>query len=231
MRKLDLVKVERYMRYLFIFITSLAVNYNLYNRHGHRLFMSIETLVLFILPSILIKRSKINISAAFQIVILLFIFGSMYLGELNHYYYRIHWWDTLLHGSSSTILAYIGFLSIYTLNRDKSLHGQLSPFFMALFIFCFSVTVGSLWEIFEYVVDIIWGSNMQKARGLEKVYGVFDTRLGVIDTMRDLIVNTLGALLVSVIGYFHIKHRKDGDSAFWGFHRKFVKANPELFDK
>jgi len=102
---------------------------------------------------------------------------------------------------------------------------------MALFSFCFAITIGCLWEIFEFVVDIIWGANMQKARGLETIYGVFDTRLGVIDTMRDLIMDTIGALFVSVIGYLHITHRKDDDSAFWSLQKKFIETNPELFDK
>lgn len=137
----------------------------------------------------------------------------------------------MLHASSSIILTYIGFLLIYTLNRDERMHVRLSPSFMALFVFCFGLTVGSLWEIFEYLVDIIWGANMQKARGLELISGVFDTRLGVLDTMRDLIVDALGALFVAVSAFLHLTSRKNDQSAFWGLHKVFVKSNPELFDK
>ena len=79
-------------------------------------------------------------------------------------------------------------------------------------------------------MDAILGANMQKARNLEEIYGVFDTRLGVLDTVRDLIVDAIGALIVSVAGYFHMTRRKDGDAAFWMFHKKFVEENPELFE-
>ncbi|MCK9165562.1 MAG: hypothetical protein M0P45_07035, partial [Candidatus Cloacimonas sp.] len=101
--------------------------------------------------------------------------------------------------------------------------------FMALFSFCFGLMVCTLWEIFEYGVDCIFGVDMQKARNLELIYGTFDTRLGVKDTMKDLIVDTIGALVVSLIGYFHLKRKKDEDSAFWSLHRQFMKDNPELF--
>lgn len=219
------------MRYVFIVLSALAVVYNLFSQQWEVLLSAVLTLILFILPSVLIKRAKIKIPAVFQIVVLLFIFASMYLGEIYHYFYRYPWWDTMLHANSAIILAYIGFLLIYTLNRDKRMYVHLSPLFMALFSFCFALTVGCLWEIFEFGVDAILGVDMQKARNLEEVYGVFDTRLGVIDTMRDLIVNTVGALLVSVVGYIHLTHRKDKNSTFWAPHKQFIAENPDLFDK
>ncbi len=218
------------MRYVFIALSAMAVIYNLFTREWEVLFSAVLTLILFILPSLLAKRSKIKVPAVFQIVVLLFIFASMYLGEIHHYFYRYAWWDTMLHANSAIMLAYIGFLLIFTLNRDKRMHVHLSPFFMALFSFCFALAMGSLWEIFEFGADVFLGVNMQKARGLEEIYGVFDTRLGVIDTMRDLVVDAVGALLVSVVGYFHMTHRKDADATFWAPHKQFVEANPDLFD-
>lgn len=224
-------KLERGMRYVFIALSAMAVIYNFINRQWEVFFSAVLTLILFILPSLLAKRSKIKIPAAFQILVLLFIFASMYLGEIYHYFYRYAWWDTMLHANSAIMLAYIGFLLIFTLNRDKRMHVHLSPFFMALFSFCFALAMGSMWEIFEFGVDAILGVNMQKARGLEEIYGVFDTRLGVIDTMRDLIVDAIGALIVSVTGYIHMTHRKDADSAFWAIQKEFVETNPNLFEK
>ena len=231
MKRFNWMKVERYMRYVFIALSALAVGYNFYQRQWEVFFSAFLTLILFMLPSILMKRTRIRIPAVFQIVILLFIFASMYLGEIYHYFYRFKWWDSMLHSNSAIILAYIGFILIYTLNRDERMHVKLSPFFMALFSFCFALAVGSIWEIFEFAADAIWGANMQKARGLEEVYGVFDTRLGVIDTMRDLIMDATGALIVSVVGYFHMTRRKDGDSAFWALPKSFIESNPDLFDK
>lgn len=231
MRKFNTIKVERWMRYVFILLSAMATVYNFIAQQWEVFFSAVLTLILFTLPSLFMKHTKIRIPAIFQIVILLFIFASMYLGEIYHYFYRYRWWDTMLHANSAIILAYIGFILIYTLNRNKRMHVRLSPLFMALFSFCFALAGGSLWEIFEFGVDAIWGMNMQKARDLEQIYGVFDTRLGVIDTMRDLITDAIGALIVSVIGYFHMTHRKDEDSAFWMLHKSFIDANPDMFDK
>ncbi len=190
---------------------------------------AVMTLLLFILPTILEKRIAIRIPPSLQIVILLFIFASMYLGEIHGYFYRYRWWDRMLHSASAVILSYSGFILIFTLNKDNQVDIKLSPKFMALFSFCFGLMVCTLWEIFEYGVDCIFGVDMQKARNLELIYGTFDTRLGVKDTMKDLIVDTIGALVVSLIGYFHLKRKKDEDSAFWSLHRQFMKDNPELF--
>jgi hypothetical protein len=231
MKRFNPVKVERYMLFVFMLLSGLAAVYNFYDRQWEIFLSSILTLILFMLPSFFTKHTKIRIPAALQIVILLFIFASMYLGEIHNYYYRYGWWDSMLHGNSAIVLAYIGFLLVYTLNRNKRMHVRLSPFFMALFSFCFALAIGSLWEIFEFAVDVIRGANMQKARGLELINGVFDTRLGVIDTMRDLIMDAAGAFIVSMIGYLHITNRKHGDSAFWALHNKFIEENPDLFDK
>nr|MDK2850569.1 hypothetical protein [Candidatus Cloacimonadota bacterium] len=229
MRKISSVKLERYMRHTFVVLTALAAVYNIIDQQWEIFFSAITTLILFLLPTIFTKRTRISIPAPFQIVILIFIFASMYLGEIHSYFYRYRWWDLMLHSLSAVILAYVGFLLIYALNKDRRIEVKINPFFMALFSFCFAVMIGTIWEIFEYLVDASLGVNMQKARNLEQIYGFFDTRLGVMDTMQDFIVNTIGALLVSTIGYSHIKHRKDEDSAFWIFHRQFIEENPELF--
>ncbi|MBW6515011.1 MAG: hypothetical protein K0B81_00155 [Candidatus Cloacimonetes bacterium] len=224
-------KIEPIMRYFFIVITIAAIVYNFINYQWEILLSAILTLLLFLLPTIFSKRTKIHIPALFQIIILLFIFASMYLGEIQNYFYRYSWWDSMLHSISAIILGYIGFLLIYALNKDKNIHVKLSPFFIALFTFCFAMTVGVLWEIFEFGVDTLFGVNMQKARNLEEVYGVFDTRLGVLDTMRDFIVNTIGALIVSVIGYCYSKKKLSKDITFWKLKDQFIEENPELFKK
>ena len=222
-------KIEPIMRYFFILLTIGAIIFNFINAQWEVLLGALLTLLLFLLPTIFSERTKITIPAVFQIIILLFIFASMYLGEIHNYFYRYSWWDSMLHSVSAIILGYIGFLLIYALNRDKNIHVRLSPFFIALFTFCFAMTVGVLWEIFEFGVDTLLGVNMQKARNLEQVYGVFDTRLGVIDTMRDFIVNTIGALIVSIIGYYYSKRKLVKDVTFWKLKDQFIEENPELF--
>lgn len=223
-------KIEKTMRWIFIVLTALAIAFNFWIRSWEVFWSAVMTLILFLLPTFFAKRQKISIPAPFMIIITIFIFLSMYLGEIHHFFYRFTWWDTMLHSSSAVILAYIGFLLIYTLNKDSRAHVRLSPFFMALFSFCFALTMGALWEIFEYGVDAILGMNMQKARNLEEIYGVFDTRLGVLDTMRDLIVDALGAFVVSLIGYLRLKRKGSEDSRFWRLHQQFIEENPNLFE-
>lgn len=228
--KLSSEKIEKTMRWIFIMLTVFAIGFNFWVRSWEVFWSAVMTLILFLLPTFFAKRNKISIPAPFLMVITIFIFLSMYLGEIHHFFYRFAWWDTMLHSSSAVILAYIGFLLIYTLNKDSRAHVRLSPFFMALFSFSFALTMGALWEIFEYGVDQILGMNMQKARNLELIYDVFDTRLGVLDTMRDLIVDAVGAFVVSLVGYIHLKRKSSQDSGFWRFHQQFIEENPELFE-
>lgn len=225
-----LERLERFLRYFFVVITIAAGIYSVIHRDWETMFSSFLIVFLFLLPSIYSRRTKISIPTVIQIIILFFIFASMYLGEIHGYFYRYRWWDTMLHSSSALILGYIGFLLIYALNKDKAIELKLSPFFMAFFAFCFAMTIGVLWEIFEYLADQLFGANMQKARNLEELYGVFDTRLGVIDTMRDLIVDAIGAFIVSAIGYNYMK-RKDKDSVFIRLKDQFVEENPDLFEE
>ncbi len=230
-RKWSARRIEPIMRYFFIILTAAAIVFNYLNAQWEILLSAVLTLLLFLLPTILAKRARISIPAPMQIIILLFIFASMYLGEVQQYFRRFPWWDSMLHSISAFLLGYIGFLLIFTLNKDRNIHIRLSPFFIALFTFCFAMTVGVLWEIFEFLVDGIFGADMQKARNLEEVYGYFSTRLGVLDTMRDFIVNTIGALIVSVIGYKYSKKRMIKDNAFWKLKDQFIEENPDLFDK
>lgn len=223
-------KLEVFMRYFFIVLTFGAIILSIFQKQWEVLVSGFFTIILFMLPSLYSKKKNISIPPVFQIVILLFIFASMYLGEIHDYFYKYAWWDSMLHSVSAIILSYIGFLLIFTLNRDKNIHMRLSPFFIALFTFCFALTIGTLWEIFEFAVDALFGANMQKARNLEEIYGVFDTRLGVIDTMRDLIVDSIGALLVSVIAYYYSKKKMVKESTFWKMKDQFVEDNPDLFD-
>ena len=222
-------RIEPVMRYSFIILTAGAIVYNFINAQWEIFLSAVATLLLFLLPTIFSKRTKIVIPAPMQIIILLFIFASMYLGEVHQYFSRFWWWDRMLHATSAFLLGYIGFLLIYTLNKDRNIHVKLSPFFIALFAFCFAVTAGAIWEIFEFLVDNISGSDMQGARNLEQVYGYFDTRLGLLDTMRDLILDTAGALVASAIGYSYSQKKLSKDGTFWKMQDLFIEENPELF--
>lgn len=180
-----------------IIIRGIIVNDN------SQMFIALLTIALTFYPSILSKRFGVYLPASMQIVITLFIFGAQYLGEIKDFYRIIPWWDTLLHTTSGVILGVIGFMFVYLLNEKYGKKVKLSPFFVVMFAFCFAVTMGVFWEFFEFGADRILGTNMQKFRFPE----LGDD--GLVDTMQDLMVDALGALFTSVIGYFYIKKKND----------------------
>lgn len=198
------------------------------------------TLVLFLLPSLFEQLLKIEIPPVFQIIIYLFIFAAEILGEVNKYYTAIPGWDTMLHTINGFLCAAIGFSLFNILNRgSKSM--QLSPFYLSLVAFCFSMTVGVVWEFIEFTADQVFFLDMQKdfvvssfasvtldesntqipVRISDITRTIIETKngdpvvieggyldIGIIDTMKDLMVNFIGAIVFSVIGYFYEARNK-----------------------
>lgn len=213
-------------------------------------FLCILTLVLLLVPSFLQVTLKIEIPKILEIIMLLFIFAAEILGEINEFYIIIPFWDTLLHTLNGFLAAAIGFSLVDLLNRNEKLAFQLSPLFMAIVSFCFSMTIGVVWEFFEYGMDVIFNLDMQKdtivnsitsvvldpAKGNHPITvdGINDVSvngkslglggyldIGLIDTMGDLLVNFIGAMVFSVFGYFYVK-KKDKNSLLGNLipHRK-----------
>ena len=202
-------------------------------------FVCILVLVLFMLPAIIERKLNIDLPNTLEIIILLFIFAAEILGELGSYYITYPNWDTILHVTSGFLTAAVGFSMIDILNQDSKIKFTLSPAFCAVAAFCFSMTVGVLWEFYEFLMDrllrmdmqkdtvitafastyldptrsnvAIWVGNIQdtmvNGQSLE-VPGYLD--IGLYDTMEDLFVNFLGALVFSIIGFFYVKHRGKG---------------------
>lgn len=179
------------------------------------LFIGIVALFTTYLPYIIARKSQIVLPPSFQIVILSFIFAANYLGELKEYYIKYFWWDKMLHTLSGIMLGFLGFLLIYILNNEEKVNVYLSPFFMALFAFSFAVCTGALWEIFEFTMDSLFGFNMQKS--------------GLVDTMWDLIVDTIGAIISSISGYIYVKYNEEG--IYKRMFNKFNRMNPGVFRK
>ena len=209
-------------------------------------FLCALSLVLLILPSILQKRLYITLPSTLEIVILLFIFAAEILGELASFYVRVPNWDTMLHTVNGFLCAAVGFALVDMINRNERFSLKLSPVYLAIVAFCFSMTVGVLWEFFEFAADRFIGLDMQKDTVLSaigsvaldptmsnKVVRVKDIAdviivhsdgsqqtlglggyldVGLFDTMKDLFVNFIGAVVFSVIGYFYVK--QEGKSKF-----------------
>ena len=197
------------------------------------------TLLLLIVPSLVQVTFRIEIPSALEVIILMFIFSAEILGEANEFYIKIPNWDTMLHTLNGFLAAAIGFSLVNLLNEDKRLSFNLSPFFVAVVAFCFSMTIGVLWEFYEFFMDTNFAMDTQKdtiiyninsvllnpeninvpfhiknitstiVNGNElNIGGYLD--IGLIDTMKDLIVNFIGAVTFSVIGYFYLKHKGKG---------------------
>lgn len=183
------------------FFLVLAIFTGLYTSQYEGTFLALFTLWLTFFPNILKRRFGVYLPSSLQIIITLFIFAAQYLGELHGFYDKFWWWDIMLHTTSGFVLGIIGFMFVYLLNDKYDKNVNLSPFFIILFSFCFAVTVGVFWEFFEFGMDRLFGFNMQKFRGVGQD--------GLIDTMLDLIVDSIGALVVSILGFFYIKEKQD----------------------
>ena len=160
-------------------------------------------LVTIHLPSILERRLRFELPGLLYGFYIVFLYCAIFLGEVRSFYYLFPRWDSILHFFSSMITGFFGLMVVTILNRDRHVSMNLSPLFVCLFAFCFSVTIGSLWEIYEFLGDGLFGLNMQKfmtAQG-ELLVGHDALR----DTMKDIIVDVLGALLASVIGMISIR--------------------------
>ncbi len=166
-------------------------------------------LVVLHLPSFLSKRFHVTIPTNTVIAYFIFLYMAIILGEVRSFYYRFEHWDTVLHAFSAGMLGSLGFDVVNVLNKNDAIKLQLSPFFVALFAFCFAVSVGVLWEIYEFSFDGLLGLNMQKFR-LEDGTNLIG-RLALVDTMDDLMIDCLGALITSTIGYFGLVHYKKLD--------------------
>jgi len=170
-------------------------------------------------PALLGHRLPVRIPTEFELLAILFVFASLFLGEFHSYYERFWWWDIVLHSASGLLLGIVGFLLVYVLNESRRIDLHMLPGFVALFAFAFAVTVGALWEIFEFAADQLFGMQMQKP--------MLGDPSGLTDTMWDLIVDTLGAALISAFGWWHMKRDRRSFIDVWS--DRFVVKNPRLF--
>ncbi len=205
-------RIARRVTQGLLIVMLLTVPAAIYERQWLTAFLILCILGLCLVPSMFGRRFRVRIPAEFELLTVLFIFASLFLGEIRGYYTRFWWWDIALHTSAGFLLGILGFLLAYVLNGHESIEMHMSPFFVALFAFCFSLAMGALWEIFEFGMDQFFGTFMQK---------------GLVDTMWDLIVDTVGAAVIATSGYFYLKTGKEHFLERWI--SRFVEANPRLF--
>ncbi len=204
-------------------------------------FLCVLTIILFALPSVAEKKIGLKIPGPLEITVLFFIFAAGILGEIQSYYAKVPFWDSLLHTVNGFVMAAVGFSMIDLFNNSPRFHMRLSPAFVVLTSFCFSVTIGTLWEFYEFAMDLFMKTDMQKdvilnsfatvfVNGGENPPAVFENirktvvytdngiitfngylDVGITDTMKDLMVNFVGAAIFSVFGGLYVKNRGKGN--------------------
>ena len=262
LRKKSVVAAVYIVLRLLVILMMVA---QFFNGNFENVFLCILTLILFLLPTIFEKSLQIDLPNALEIIILLFIFAAEILGEIRAFYTTFAYWDTMLHTINGFLCAAIGFSLVDMCNRNKRVSLSLSPVYMAIVAFCFSMTIGVLWEFFEFSADYFLGMDMQKDTIVNAIHsvnldptltntvihirdiadptggntpiaikGITDVivvcgdeqiplgvggylDIGILDTMKDLWVNFIGAVVFSIVGYFYVKSRGKG----W-FARNFI---------
>ena len=220
-------------------LVLIALGFSLWRGRYEHAFLCLLSLVLFLMPAFLSENFGIQFPSALEILVLFFIFAAEILGEIGCYYLRFPFWDTMLHTISGFLLAACGFGMVDILNKNPRIKFDLSPAFLSTAAFCFSMTMGVMWEFFECSCDLLLHTDTQKDTVIssissvalnpdgENVPVVLDgitsvtvngqplgvngyLDIGLIDTMKDLFVNFIGALVFSIIGFFYVKNRGKG---------------------
>lgn len=220
------------LRLLVILVLILQI----FNKNYEQVFLCGLTLVLMIMPSVVQVTFKMEFPSTLEIIILLFIFAAEILGEIASFYIHFPYWDTILHTLSGFLCAALGLSLVEILNRDERLKFQLSPLFMAIVAFCFSMSIGVLWEFFEFGMDSLFQLDMQKDTIITSISSTYIDpthsnkrimiknienvlingeelgvdgylEIGLIDTMEDLLVNFMGAITFAILGFVYSKHK------------------------
>ena len=223
-------------------IVVLILIRSLWARNYENAIICVYVLILYVLPQFVEKRMRIEIPSVLEIIIFVFVFLAEIFGEMASFFLKVTYWDTMLHTTAGFLLAAVGFSLVNLLNESEKVKVQLSPVYLAVVAFCFSMTMGVLWEFFEYGADHLLLLDMQKDTVINQIAtvdldptlsntpvvisGITDTILelsdgstyrlglggyldiGIIDTMEDLFVNFLGAVVFSTIAYFETKSTK-----------------------
>lgn len=176
-------------------------------------FVALATLALSLAPVVVARWADIRVPPSFIAAVVIFVGATMFLGEVLDFYERFWWWDIAMHGTSAVGFGLIGFVLVFMMFQGDRFAAP--PVGLAFLSFCFAITIGTGWEIFEFAMDQIFGFNMQKS--------------GLMDTMGDLIVNMLGALVAAATGFAYLKGQARGGLA--AMIDEFVDDNPRFFSR
>jgi hypothetical protein len=195
---------------------GIAVIVFVLRRDWENVFLTLIVIGLVVVPTFALQRYRVHVPPEFQFIALAFVFLSLFLGSARDFYYRFWWWDMVLHAGSGFLLGIVGWIVLFLLLQADRLPQGVGPALVSVFGVTFAVTLGVLWETFEYAVDLIWPH-----------INMMSHETGVHDTMQDLIVDTVGAIVVGLIGYGYA--RRGQPSFLIDAVRAFIRKNPRLF--
>ena len=187
---MNIRKFELVLRLTLVALFFLSGVFGGFYGNWFVVFTSFVALFLIIFSIKFTDEKGLQFSSLISSLFLVFVFLSLFLGEINMFYAKFWWWDLLLHSLAGFVLGLMGFSLVYYMNQNSK-NVKLNPYFIAFFGFCFAVTLSVFWEFFEFSMDSFFGTNMLKS--------------GLLDTMGDLIVAAAGAFIVSLLGYFGLK--------------------------
>lgn len=214
-------RIHRILVRVLLVVMSIEWVLLLIDQQWLALFLVTLIIATLFAPILFRNNMQMEIPVEFHITAVIFIFASFYLGEVQDFYFRYWWWDIALHASAGLLMGILGFLLVYILNESKRVELHMTPGFIAFFAFIFAVAIGAIWEIFEFTMDQVFGTVMQKP--------MLGDPSGLTDTMWDMIVNAVGAIVISGTGWWYLKKDKSFFVKDWI--KKFINRNPRMFQK
>lgn len=187
-------------------------------RDWENVFLTLAVIGLIVVPAYVLKANRVFVPPEFQFIAAAFVFVSLFLGSAGDFYYTFWWWDMMLHAGSGVLLGVVGWIVMFLLLQTDRLPRNVGPALVSVFGVTFAVTIGVLWEIIEYCVDLVWPH-----------INMMSHETGVHDTMHDLIVAAIGAILVGIFGYYYT--RRGRSSVVIDAVRSFLNRNPRLIGR
>lgn len=211
--------IHRRVSFVLLAIVLGEMLIALFQQHWATAALTLGIAVIISIPLVIVPRLHVFIPPQFQLLTIAIVFAALFLGEVRDYYTRFAWWDTALHGVTGFLMGMVGFLIVYMFNEVEHIGLRMKASFVAFFAFMFALGAGAIWEVAEFILDQTLGMNLQKP--------MLDDPSGLTDTMYDLMVDALGALVICVYGYLHLKRPHKGF-----FLRRwigsFISNNPRL---
>lgn len=215
LKKDVIVWVVRIIMAILFFGNFIAVFFINDDSQQSRLIFNATQSLMFLLisfvPGLIERKGQLVIPDFMEVIFIAFCVCHFALGEIGNFFYKIKWWDSMLHTLSGSMVAILGFSIINSINSNRNSAMNLNPIMVAIFVVCFSITIGVLWEIVEFAIDGAFSSNMQRFR--DTITGdALVGRAALMDTMKDLILDSVGALIIAIIGYISIQKDKEAFS-------------------